>query len=786
MMDPCCGSGHFLVIAFEMLRRMRMEEEGLNDMEASDAVVRDNLFGLEIDPRCVQIAAFAIALAAWKVGGYRKLPLPNIACSGTPVYGQLEAWRKLADGDENMERTLEQLRGLFVNAPDLGSLIDPTSVPVRERMFAPDFGKVSPLLQDALAKETADDPVAAVFGSAALGVARATDLLARQYTLVATNVPYLTRGKQGDVLRDFIELHHGQAKADLATAFVERCRSFCSPEGAYAIVTPQNWLFLTSYTKLRQSLLREQKLHIVARLGPSAFETIGGEVVNVALVIASDATPDPNSMTAGINASQVQGIDQKTRQLAHGPVTYVLQRSQLRNPDSRISLQIEDTSALLSVYAESLQGISPADLPRYGRLFWETSDLHQWEFWAGSPERNSLYGGRSRILWWDNLQKAIESGHAYVRGKDAWNQDGVAVSQMGSLPATLYTGDKFDTNVAIILPNNREHLPAVWAFCVSPEFNAAVRQIDPKMNVTNATLVKVPFDLDHWQSIAEEQWPSGLPEPYSDDPTQWLFQGTPPDSTDPLQVALARLMGYQWPQQDTDGLSPLAIQDGILPLVASVAGQQPASERLRHVLAVSYGEDWSAERQTQLLLQVGFAEKGLNTWLHDGFFEQHCKLFHQRPFIWHIWDGRKDGFSALVNYHKLTVANLEKLIYTYLGEWIRNQKIEEESGQAGANARLVAAQQLQRKLKLIREGEPNYDIYARWKPPQDQPLGWNPDLNDGVRVNIRPFVTAGVLRNKVKITWNKDRGSNPDGSERINDIHIGLADKHAAREAAKA
>ena len=226
VMDPCCGSGHFLVVAFEMLRVMRMEEEGLDEIEASDAVVRDNLFGLEIDHRCVQIAAFAIALAAWKVGGYRKLPLPSIACSGTPVYGQLEAWRKLADGNDNMERTLERLRGLFLNAPDLGSLIDPMNIPVRERMFTPDFGRVSPLLKDALAKETADDPVAAVFGSAALGAARAAELLARQYTLVATNVPYLARGKQGDVLRDFIELRHGEAKADLATAFVERCRSF--------------------------------------------------------------------------------------------------------------------------------------------------------------------------------------------------------------------------------------------------------------------------------------------------------------------------------------------------------------------------------------------------------------------------------------------------------------------------------------------------------------------------------------------------------------------------------
>ena len=153
-----------------------------------------------------------------------------------------------------MRQTLEKLHGLFVNGPDLGSLVDPMNVPIQERMFTPDFGKVSPLLKDALAKEEDGDPVAAVFGSAALGVARAAELLARRYTLVATNVPYLARGKQGDVLRDFIGLRHGEAKADLATAFVERCRSFCLPGGVYAVVTPQNWLFLTSYRKLRESL----------------------------------------------------------------------------------------------------------------------------------------------------------------------------------------------------------------------------------------------------------------------------------------------------------------------------------------------------------------------------------------------------------------------------------------------------------------------------------------------------------------------------------------------------
>ena len=88
------------------------------------------------------------------------------------------------------------------------------------------------------------------------------------------------------------------------------------------------------------------------------------------------------------------------------------------------------------------------------------------------------------------------------------------------------------------------------------------------------------------------------------------------------------------------------------------------------------------------------------------FFEQHCALFHHRPFIWHIWDGHRTGFSALVNYHQLTHANLEKLTYAYLGDWIRRQQAAVDAGESGSDARLQAAKQLQSRLKLILEGEP--------------------------------------------------------------------------------
>ena len=193
-----------------------------------------------------------------------------------------------------------------------------------------------------------------------------------------------------------------------------------------------------------------------------------------------------------------------------------------------------------------------------------------------------------------------------------------------------------------------------------------------------------------------------------------------------------------------------------------------------------------------------------NPWspgLEDKFFVQHCKLFHHRPFIWHVWDGLNDGFSAFVNYHKLDNKLLETLIYTYLGDWISQQHKNVERQVDGAQEKLAAAQNLKAKLELILEGEAPHDIFVRWKSIEDQPWGWNPDLNDGVRLNIRPFMTvgdvkkkgAGVLRDKPNIKWGKDRGKDVEtapwypvfGGDRINDHHLSLSEKRAAKDKAK-
>ena len=144
--------------------------------------------------------------------------------------------------------------------------------------------------------------------------------------------------------------------------------------------------------------------------------------------------------------------------------------------------------------------------------------------------------------------------------------------------------------------------------------------------------------------------------------------------------------------------------DGIVCLPA-IRGEAAAHERLLKVLEAAYGNEWKSSVLSKLLESSGCKGKSLEFWLREKFFAQHCKLFNNRPFIWHIWDGLKDGFSALVNYHMLDQGNLERLIYTYLNDWIRMQERGVGDNVSGSHERLAAAEGLKERLEKILEGE---------------------------------------------------------------------------------
>ena len=844
LLDPCCGSGHFLVAAFLMLVPMRMAAEGLSAKEAVNRVLAENIHGLEIDPRCVEIAVFAVALEAWRYPdasgkplGVREIPAPNIACCGLKVAAKAQDWEALvpdeAPNAEYVRQELRQLHASFSQAPLLGSLLDP-SRSLKDDLATSSFETLTLLLRKALATERPGDLLSYdddrwELALSAQGLLEAARILDGRYHLISTNVPYLAAVNQSEALKAFCKSHYPAEKSDLAVVFHARCLELLTTEGVIAFVTKQDWLYKAYYKKARKAFLSTSTWQLIATLGSRAFETITGEEVKAILALIERSSPSTTHKCVFVDAAKKQTATEKASALISGDFVELSQKSLLAMPDHIVAIGAEGSESLLSDYCLYQQGICTGDYGRFGRKFWELQDYsYGWSLQQSTVSIDATFGGMENILLWNDSGNSLrefveerlgeERVGSWLRGDLAWGKKGVAASSTGDLAVALYCGNLYDDSTMALIPKDEAHLPAIFSYCSSDEYKTRVRKLDSALKVRSA-LIKVPFDLEHWQGIASIRYPNGLPKPYSEQPTQWLFHGHPSQSSNPLQVAVARLVGYVWPAETntklelsgeardwvlrTQQLSSHADKDGIV-CIPPVGREPSASDRLLNLLVAAYGSEWSSDALAQLLAAADHAGKSLETWLRDKFFAQHCALFSNRPFVWHIWDGLRDGFAALVNYHKLDYKALEALIYTYLGDWISRQKRDAESGVDGAQEKLAAAEALKKRLELILAGEAPYDIFVRWKPIEEQPSGWNPDLNDGVRMNIRPFLSvpdvgkkgAGVLRDKPKsLHWEKDRGSDVPSApwyelglqyggklgDRINDHHLTLAEKRAAR-----
>ncbi len=939
LLDPCCGSGHFLVAAFLMIVPIRMELEKIEIKEAIDSVLSENLHGLEIDSRCVEIAAFNLALTAWKyydsLGNlddaskhdneinvdhntqpdYRKLPNLNLACCGLEPNFTKDEWKHLFSDKDKIEPALDNLKEIFKNAPILGSLINPTKsimgmftnlselIDNIERSYvnekntkengAKDISKIDNALESTDAPEspatlesTITQEITDTFEVTvqASDLTKALVLLNKKYDFVITNVPYLNSNKQTDALKKFCTENYKEAKKDLATVFLERCLEFCKIGGNVSSVLPQNWLFLSTDKKLRMKLLKNEILNFIARLGPGAFQTPMWDF-NVQLfsithtqnhsnindednaddISLGDVTRSSTSQATvgsisfndeitsntgdrfnnGINSNGINsfkhvntsnaddksgsahfiaGLDvskhkqpsNKAASLKSSEIKLIDQAKQSLNPDYIIALDtLSQHKNSIGDYAYVGYGSKPGQTTRVTRQFWEIFpiDYDYWSLMESTPDGINLFSGKTELcISVEQTEKQNIVGFG-IRGSEAWEKNGVIFSKMSALPSAFYLGYFYDDNTYTITPFDKMHVTVFITYIMSKDFPNDLRKYNQKVSVTRKCVDFLPFDLEYWQKVASEKYPNGLPKPYSDDPTQWLFHGHPAKSTNPLQVAVARLIGYQWPAETDKDMElseeariwiakcedmDICIENSGIVCIPSVLGKEPASDRLMNLLAKAYSNDWNSSKLDEILNPVNNNSSNIEEWLRNKFFAQHCKLFYERPFIWHIWDGLKDGFAALVNYHKLDKKLLETLIYTHLADWINKQQTNKANNIEGSDEKIVAAQNLKNSLESILKGEKPYDIFIRWKSINQQPIGWEPDINDGVRLNIRPFISvpdvktrgAGVLHDKLKIEWNKDRGKDTDISpwyhvfkgDRINDHHLTLKEKQDARQ----
>lgn len=237
LLDPCCGSGHMLTYAYDLLEKI-YEEEGYPKSDIPGLILEKNLFGCDLDERAVSLAAFALTMKARLSHRrfFRKAARPNIV-------------ELLAYDDDR-----------FANIKDLGSLIrlKPSTTKLDEGVFA--YSNREFTLQERI--------------------------LGGDFHCVVTNPPYMGGKGMNTVLADFVKKQYPDSKADLFACFIERSLDLTKTGGYAAAVTMHSWMFLSSYEALRVKLLENHQIDTLVHLGARAFEEIGGEVVQtVAFVL---------------------------------------------------------------------------------------------------------------------------------------------------------------------------------------------------------------------------------------------------------------------------------------------------------------------------------------------------------------------------------------------------------------------------------------------------------------------------------------------------------------------
>lgn len=255
IIDPCMGSGHILVYAFDVLMQI-YEAQGYTQRDAARLIVEKNLCGLDIDRRAYQLACFAVMMKARQYnrrilnGGVR----PNLYAIGDSAALTGEVLDFIANGSETLRADLQSLADDLADAKEYGSIIDVSPVDFDallarfEEIRAGDSGD----LFEAANRQLALDVV--------LPLVRQAQVMAQKYDVVVTNPPYMGASGMSEKLSGYVKTYYPDSKSDLFACFIEKGNSMTKPNGYNCMVTMQSWMFLSSFEKLREKILKEKTI----------------------------------------------------------------------------------------------------------------------------------------------------------------------------------------------------------------------------------------------------------------------------------------------------------------------------------------------------------------------------------------------------------------------------------------------------------------------------------------------------------------------------------------------
>lgn len=550
ILDPCAGSGHTLVYAFDLLVKI-YEESGYYRTDIPALILRNNLTGLELDNRAAALAGFALMMKAMEYDRnfLTRGVLPKVYSLNDERI--IHTWEVEGSGLTKKEtQKAEFLASFFKDADILGSLLDPGFTRnAAQAEFFHDEAKKEEIESRYDGETTTVTPVREKVEFST----EVYNALSAKYHFTVTNPPYLP-GNSNPVLKKYLETHYPASKSDLFAAFIERCVSFTDKKCFTAMITQHAWMFLSSFEKLREKLLGKYFIDSMAHLGARAFEEIGGEVVQTTAFVFNKAVREKKGLFVRLVDIKDARL-KETEFLAGSERFYALQSNFSKIPGAPIAYWVSEnitnlfTDRGMGDISFSNPGIRTGKDDLFIRDWFEVSkskicfiarssmDLSipsfKWYPITRGGEYRRWYGNNTDLIDLGNDAESIKHrGNDYrLRDPNYYFREGITWSMISSSktsfryvsPGIVYGNGGptifFDDNITYIGVLNSKVVGYLLAI-INPTLNCTKSDVE---NIPQFSKLKNKSDIAALSnssiSISREDWDARE--------TSWDFQGSP-------------------------------------------------------------------------------------------------------------------------------------------------------------------------------------------------------------------------------------------------------------------
>lgn len=481
--DPCSGSGHIVAYIFDILIQI-YESYGYTRVQAVDAIISKNIYAIDIDERAAQLSYFSVMMKARQYDRrfFKKKLQPHVYTIEESNEIDRSCVEYFINGDESLKKGISEILHIMKNAKKYGSLIT-----VDELDFDLLYERVNEVITE---RSLFSDPIEQYI----LPLIKVAEILSRKYSVVITNPPYMGTKYMPTVLRDYVSDNYSDYKSDLFSAFLVRCQSMCLPQGHMGLLTPYVWMFLGSYEKLRNYLLKNVTFSSLVQLEYNAFEAACVPVS--AFTFRNETT---KKKFGCIKLSEFRGSENqapKTREaIKNRNCGYRFLADQddfYKIPGMPIAYWVSENFVDAFSKGISIDDISnftgsqhkTADNDKYLRLHWEVPateiDQHRWIFYAKGGDFRKWYGNNDYVVDWSAEARQFYSSNptSNMIKEQYWYKEGITYTSLTSASA-----------------NGFRYLPPIGVFDIKGPSIVDVKDLEYCLGFFNSKVAQVYLGL---------------------------------------------------------------------------------------------------------------------------------------------------------------------------------------------------------------------------------------------------------------------------------------------------